>query len=111
MVEFWGETLGEIDTAVERLDLRGRDAYFECHYERFCADPRTVISEILLFLGQRGDLVDLGEAISNMNHKFEDSASTQLLERMEVTLADMRPPHADVYHTNTWADRLDNYRS
>jgi len=111
MIELWGETVGEIDAAVERLGLRGSDAYFECHYERFCADPKTVIREILLFLEQGGNLADLGEPVRSMNHKFKDNVSTQLLKRMEAKLADMRPPHADGYHANTWEERLENYRS
>jgi hypothetical protein len=46
-----------------------------------------------------------------MNHKFQDSVSTQLLKRMEAKLANMRPPYADGDHTNTWEERLENYSS
>lgn len=98
MAEFWGETMDEIETAVDRLGLRRRDAYFECYYEDFCADPKTVIRDILMFLGQVGDLADLGEPVSSMDHKFKDSLSTQLLKRMESTLANMSPAHADRYN-------------
>jgi len=110
MIEFWGETMGEIDAAVERLGLRRRDAYFECHYERFCDDPKAVIRDILMFLGRDGDLADFGEPVISMNHKFKDSVSTQLLKRMEATLADMRPLHGYLYHADTWEQRLENYR-
>jgi len=110
MTAFWGETIGEIDAAVERLGLRDRNAYFECHYEAFCADPKAVIREILMFLGQAGDAADLGEPVSSMNHKFKNSVSMQLLKRMEATLADMHPPYASLNHSNSWSQRLERYR-
>ena len=109
MTEFWGDTIAEIDAAVERLGLRSRHAYFECDYEAFCADPKAVIRKILMFLGQAGDVADLGEPVSNMNHKFKDSVSMQLLQRMEATLAEMRPPSDYSDHTNTWDQHLKNY--
>ena len=110
MIEFWGETMSEIDAAVERLGLRSRHAYFECHYESFCADPKEVIRRILIFLGQASDVVVLGKPVTNMNHKFKCSVSTQLLERMEATLAEMHPPCASLNRSNSWGQRLEHYR-
>ena len=95
---------------MERLGLRRRNAYFECHYEQFCDDPKAVIKDVLIFLGRDGDVADLGEPVVSMNHKFKDSVSTQLLKRMEARLAEALPPQGYQHHADEWEQRLGNYR-
>jgi hypothetical protein len=85
----WNRTLERIDQVAAEADWAGRDAYLECRYEDFCADPAATLERLLAFLDLGPERMGRYETVSSRNYKLRESLSDDQLARLEEVLGPM----------------------
>jgi len=89
MAHLWTRTLEQIDQVAAEADWVGQDAYLECRYEDFCADPAATLGRLLAFLGCAPERMGRYETVSSRNYKLRETLSEAQLAGLEEALGPM----------------------